>query len=200
MKKQVIFMIVGLTAMLSACSSYNYYAVSNKPLSGYGSYAWIPEGKSKASKIYDNDVATDRIVEATAKELEGRGLKLDNHKPDILVRYTAVVNTEVKQVNEPMYYNAPARFSPRLAYYRGRAFRYYSYWNPLPVYVGNDLRNVRVKEGSIMLDLIDRKTSKVVWRGWAEGEITNPEKALNELPKVISNIFKKLPGQLPAAG
>ncbi|MEJ2880508.1 DUF4136 domain-containing protein [Pedobacter sp. GR22-6] len=199
MKKQVILMIAGLSAMLSSCSSYNYYSVSNKPLSGYQSYAWIPEGKSKASKIYDNDIATDRIVEATAKQLESRGLVLDNKKPDLLVRYTAVVNTEVKKVNEPVYYNAPARFSPRLGYYRGRSFLYYSYWNPLPVYVGSEMRNVRVKEGSVMLDLIDRKTSKVIWRGWAEGEITNPEKALNELPKVVENIFKKLPGQALAA-
>ncbi|WP_316809978.1 DUF4136 domain-containing protein [Pedobacter heparinus] len=194
MKKQILTLLV-LTATLSACSSYNYYAVSNKSMgSQYKTYAWIPEGKSKASKIYDNDVATDRIIESTSRELENRGLELNNKKPDILVRYTAVVNNETKHYNDPVYYNPPARLSPRIAYYRGRAYRYYSYYNPLPVYVGTETRKTQIKEGSIMLDLIDRKTSKVIWRGWAEGEVNNPEKAINELPKVVENIFKKLPG------
>lgn len=43
-----------------------------------------------------------------------------------------------------------------------------------------------------MIDLIDRKTSKVIWRGWAEGEVENAEKTINDLPEVVANIFKKL--------
>ena len=43
-----------------------------------------------------------------------------------------------------------------------------------------------------MIDLIDRKTGKVIWRGWAEGQIGSPEKAINDIPKVVDNIFKKL--------
>jgi len=192
MKKQ-IFILTALTVVLSSCSSYNYYAVSNKAINrDYKTYAWLPDGKSKASKIYDNDVATDRIIEATSNELNSRGFKLDNKSPDILIRYTADVNTETKVYNEPVYYNQPLRIVPRLGYARGRAFYYYSYFRPLPVYVGSEMRKIKVKEGSVMIDLIDRRTSKVIWRGWAEGEIANPEKAINELPKVVGNIFKKL--------
>jgi len=33
----------------------------------------------------------------------------------------------------------------------------------------------------------------VIWRGWAEGELDNPEKAIKEIPVVISDIFKKMP-------
>lgn len=188
-------MIVGLVAVLSSCSSYNYYSVSNKNLKGeYRSYAWLPESKSKASSIYNNDIATDRIVEAVSAELNNRGFKLNNKKPDLLIRYTAVVNKETKSYNEPVYYDPPGRFVPRVGYHRGRAFYYYSYRNPFPVYVGNEYRTVNVKQGSVIIDLIDRKTSKVIWRGWAEGELNNPEKAIAELPKVVSNIFKKLPG------
>ncbi|RYY30540.1 MAG: DUF4136 domain-containing protein [Sphingobacteriaceae bacterium] len=51
---------------------------------------------------------------------------------------------------------------------------------------------MRVKEGSVMIDLIDRKSGKVIWRGWAEGEIKNSEKAINDIPKVVGNIFKNL--------
>jgi len=193
MKKQM-FILLALTVVLSACSSYNYYAVSNKAITQeYKTYAWLPEGKSKASEIYDNDVATDRIIEATSRELDKKGFALDNKKPDILIRYTADVNTETHTYNEPVYYNAPMQVVPRLGYARGRAFYYYSYYRPLPVYVGSEMRKMKLKEGSVMIDLIDRKTSKVIWRGWAEGSVDNPEKAINELPKVVAQIFKKLP-------
>jgi PBP1b-binding outer membrane lipoprotein LpoB len=193
MKKQIL-MLLGLVAVLSSCSSYNYYAVSNKKLiAAYRTYAWLPESKSKASNIYDNDVAADRIVEAASTELENRGFKLNNKKPDVLIRYTAVVNKETRSYDEPVYYDAPGRYIPRVGLHRGRAFYYYAYRDPFPVYVGNEQRTVNVKQGSIMIDLIDRKTKKVIWRGWAEGELNNPEKAIAQIPKVIENIFKKLP-------
>lgn len=193
--KKLIFMLFATSIVFSACSSYNYYAVSNKPLSSqhYRTYAWIPEDQSKTTSFYNNDVATDKIVDAASKELDKKGLTLNNQNPDILVRYTAVVNKEVRNYNDPVYYNPPARLSPRFAYYRGRAFYYYSYYDPMPVYVGTEARRETVKAGSVMIDLIDRKTKKVIWRGWAEGELDNPQKAIDDLPQVVTNIFKKLP-------
>lgn len=193
MKKQILILCGLLMMVISSCSNYNYYAVSNKKLTEYRTYAWLPENKSKASNIYDNDVAADKIVESASMELDKRGFKLNNRRPDVLIRYTAVVNKETKSYNEPVYYDAPGRYVPRVGLHRGRAFYYYAYRDPFPVYVGSEQRTVNVKQGSIMIDLIDRKTKKVVWRGWAEGELNNPEKAIAELPKVIENIFKKLP-------
>ncbi|WP_316752038.1 DUF4136 domain-containing protein [Pedobacter gandavensis] len=193
MKKQ-LFVVLALLAMLTACSPYNYYSVSNKPLNtNYKTYAWIPEGQSKTSNIYNNDIATDRIVETASQELNKRGFTLNNNKPDILVRYTAVVNRETRTYNEPMYYYSPWSMGPRMGYYRGRSAYYYSYYNPFPIYVGDTERRMIVKEGSIMIDLIDRRSSKVIWRGWAEGVVDNPEQAINDLPQVVTNIFKKLP-------
>ncbi|WP_316822962.1 DUF4136 domain-containing protein [Pedobacter gandavensis] len=192
MKKQ-LFLLLALLAMLTACSPYNYYAVSNKPLDkNYKTYAWIPEGQSKSSNIYKNDIATDLIVETASQELNKRGFTLDNEKPDILVRYTAVVNRDVRFYNDPVYYYSPWMMGPRIGYYRGRSAFYYSYYNPFPIYVGAAQRRMIVKEGTILIDLIDRKSSKVIWRGWAEGVVDNPEKAIHELPQVVTNIFNKL--------
>ena len=191
--RKLFFLMLALTVGLSACSNYNYYAVSNKKLNPkYKSFAWLPDNKSKASKVYDSDIATDRIVEATSSALQNKGFKLDNKNPDILIKYTAGVTTKTKEYSEPVYYNAPSRLVPRLGFARGRAFYYYSYVNPYPVYVGREMRTMKIKEGSVMIDLIDRRSGKVIWRGWAEGEINNPEKAINDLPKVVDNIFKKL--------
>lgn len=194
MKTQILRGLV-IIAFLSSCSSYNYYSVSNKPLNHqkYKTFAWIPEGKSKSSSIYDNDVATDKIVESATREMTSRGFILQNNQPDLLLRYTAVVNPGLREISEPVYYNAPPRLLPRMGYYRGRGAYYYSYIDPFPVYVGNRERSIRIKENSIVIDVIERRSSRVIWRGWAEGELDNPEKAINEIPQVIGNIFKKLP-------
>ncbi|KQC00471.1 DUF4136 domain-containing protein [Pedobacter sp. Hv1] len=193
MKK--IFILLSMVVCLASCSTYDYYAVSNKPVTTnrYQTYAWIPESQSKTTSIYNNDIATDRIVEATNAELDKRGFQLNNNKPDLLIRYTAVVNKETKTVSDPVYYNPPSRLSPRVGYYRGRARFYYAYTDPFPVYVGSRARKMQVKAGSIMIDIIERKTSKLIWRGWAEGEVNDGQKAINDIPTVIANIFKKLP-------
>ncbi len=190
-----ILILLSIVIGLTSCSTYDYYAISNKPInsSRYQTYAWIPETQSKASSTYNNDIATDKIVDATGAELDKRGLKLNNSSPDLLIKYTAVVNNETRTYNEPVYYNPPSRLTPRIGYYRGRAIYYYAYTDPFPVYVGTRARKMQVKEGSIMLDIIERKTSKLIWRGWAEGEVNDPQKAIDDIPVVVANIFKKLP-------
>lgn len=188
--KPNILLGVLIAALFSACSSYNYYSVSNKPLKpeNYKTFAWIPEGKSKTTSIYNNDVARERIVTAATEKMTSRGFILSNEKPDLLIRYTAVVNRGVKEYYEPVYYYAPIR-----PYYRGWGRYYYAYGYPFPIYAGGRDRLIRIKENSILIDIIDRKSSKVIWRGWAEGELGNPEKAINEIPQVVANIFAKLP-------
>ncbi|RZL12755.1 MAG: DUF4136 domain-containing protein [Pedobacter sp.] len=192
MKKHILILLA-LAVGLSACSSYKYSSVSNKEVAGnYKTFAWLPEVNSKAENVYANDIATEKIVEATSNALVERGLMLNNKKPDLLIKYIAGVDTKTKQYNEPVYYNEPARYVPRLGFARGRAFYYYAYQRPYSVYVGSELRQVKVKEGSVMIDLIDRKTGKLIWRGWAEGEVNNSERAINDIPKVVDNIFKQL--------
>ncbi len=192
MKKILVFL--SAVIFLTSCSTYDYYSVSNRMLNPtkYPTYAWIPEYQSKADAAYNNDIATDKIVNAASEELNKRGYQLKNKNPDLLIKYTAVVKNETRTYNEPVYYNQPARLSPRFGYYNGRSVYYYAYDNPYPVYVGSRARKVQVKEGSVMIDIIDRKTSKLIWRGWAEGEVNNPQKAIDDIPTVVANIFKKM--------
>lgn len=193
--KKTVFILVLISTVLSACSSYNYYAVSSTKadVSKYRTYAWVTDNELKADQYYENNIAEEKIIESTNHVLNGRGLQIDNKKPDLLIRYTAVVKDKTKYISEPMYYQSPSYLVPRMAYFRGRRVFYYSYTRPFPVYVGSDERKVQFEEGNIVIDLIDRQSSKVIWRGVAKGEVNNPEKAVNDLPKVIDKIFGKLP-------
>ena len=49
------------------------------------------------------------------------------------------------------------------------------------------------KEGTIIIDLIDTRTKRVVWRGYGVGEArSNPKKNIDDLPKVVNGIINQL--------
>jgi hypothetical protein len=195
--KKVVFLFASAAMLLGACSSYKYY--SNKSdhvdFSKYHSYAWVPSGELKANRVYDNTFAEEQIIDAASRELNERGLQLDNRRPDLLIRYSALVNDKTRTYSNPVYYRAPSYYIPRVTYYAGRPIYYYQYVNPFPVYVGSELRKETFEEANVMIDIIDRETSKVIWRGWGKGEVNNPEKAVKDIPKVIDNIFGKFPAK-----
>jgi hypothetical protein len=192
--RRIVFSFVLTAFILSACSSYNFYTVSNDKvdLSKYQTYAWVPSNESKTSNYYENDIAEDKIISAVNSELNARGFQVNNRKPDLLIRYTAVVDNKSRVINDPVYYQPPARYIARMGYYQGRAVYYYQYYRPFPVYAGTETRKIKYEEGNIVIDLIDRSSSKVIWRGVAKGEVNNPEKAVNDLPKVVGKLFNRL--------
>ncbi len=192
-KLMILFASAGI--LLGACSPYNYYSYKSDKtdFSKYRTYAWVPSAEAKVNKVFDNNIAEERIVDAASEELNQLGLKLNNQAPDLLIRYTAVVNDKTRTLSDPVYYRAPSYYVPRMAYYGGRRIYYYQYVNPFPVYVGSEMRKETFEEGNLMIDLIDRKTSKVIWRGWGKGEVNDPEKAVGDIPKVIEKIFGKFP-------
>jgi hypothetical protein len=179
--------------LLAACSKYTYYSVgSSSRVSKYSTFAWLPPINNSKNPYYDNDLADQKIKDQATANLESKGLHLKANHPDLLVRYTIMVDNKMKTVNEPQYTYVGGGFYPRYNYYRGGRAFYYSYRSAYPVYVGDDIYHVPYKEGTLIIDLIDRTTHKVIWRGYGIGEVNNPQSAINDLPKIVDGIFNKL--------
>jgi hypothetical protein len=193
--KKVMLLFASVTMLLGACSPYNYYSYKSEKadFSKYHTFAWLPSQEAKVNGVFDDSIVEERIVAAASQALNDKGLALDNKKPDLLIKYTAVVNDRTRTTSNPVYYRAPSYYVPRVAYAGGRRLFYYQFVNPFPVYVGSEMRRENFEEGNVMIDIIDRETSKVIWRGWGKGEITNEERVLNDIPKVIGKIFGKYP-------
>src|ERR1700744_2705566 len=83
-----LVLVFFITAGLSACDSYNYYtaAINKTNMSGYHSFAWMPGGKVNANQSADMAIKT-----STTTTLQGKGLALQQQKPDLLVSYTVTV-------------------------------------------------------------------------------------------------------------
>lgn len=194
MKKWIIGSLLLLVVFfIAACSSYTYYAVgSGSNVGRFSTFAWLPPINHTKNPYFDNELADQRIKDQATAGLESKGLHLKANRPDLLVRYTIMVDNKVKTYNQPAYTYVGGGYYPRIGYYRGHRAFYYSYRSPYPVYVGDDIYHVPYKEGTLIIDLINRATHKVIWRGYGIGEVTNPQTAINDLPKVVDGILNKL--------
>ncbi|MBS1521571.1 MAG: DUF4136 domain-containing protein [Bacteroidetes bacterium] len=193
MKKFINPLLFALAIYLApGCSPYQYYSIqsSNASFGKYRTFAWLPPADTVKNSRY-NDIADERITGEVTGQLEKRGLILKANHPDLLVRYSIAVNDKVRLYNNQVYIYNGHRYYYGAAQYHGRY--YYNYRAPYPIYVGSEIEQVPYKEGSLIIDLIDQRTSRVIWRGYGRGEVDNPERAINDIPEVVGGILKKLP-------
>lgn len=209
MKRVIYLSLIALGVMLtSACSTYNYYkaGASTLNVSRYKSFAWMADpkegeirplrnGKIYAGNVYyNNPQAVEAIKSATILSLQSKGLRQQNDDPDLLVHFSSTVGRGTRLD----YYSAYPYWGWGGGWYRpywGWGFGYgwggYGGWGATYAVPEN------YKQGTIVIDLIDSKTRKIVWRGFGVGELHhNPQKTINELPKVIDGIFKQLPATM----
>ena len=150
--------------------------------SKYKTYGWAPIGA-----VAHPMLALD-VVGAIEDELNARGLKKVPANPDLIVQVYGAVDTEVSMTSNNPIYNAtggippfdPSMTSP------GNSL----YWDG---YYGNS--TVLVHPGQLIVDLIDAKAKKLVWRGMGSEAISpnNPDKLMEEANSTVTKLFNDYP-------
>jgi hypothetical protein len=147
----------------------------------YKTYGWAPVGA-----VAHPMLALD-IVGAVDQEMASRGLTKVPSNPDLLVQMYGAVDTEVSMTSNNPIYNAtggippfdPSMTSP------GNSL----YWDS---YYGNS--TVVVHPGQLIIDIIDAKAKKLIWRGMGSEAISNnPDKLMDEANSTITKLFKDYP-------
>lgn len=194
MKNLKLMMGALCLVLMAACSNYKYYSVGSNTanLQKYRTFALLPS-MNRGNDPNFKDLADQTVSEATTDQLEAKGLTLKVRNPDLLVRPTIMVKEKVKTYSQPVYDYVGGGYYPRVIRYRGGRALYYAYSAPFPVYAGDDIQEVPFNEGTLILDLIDRRTRKIIWRGYGVGEVNNPQRAIDDIPKVVKGIMNKLP-------
>jgi len=123
-------------------------------------------------------------------------MKFDSLTPDCLFTYSLVL-TKTYQVGEtppPVYApnsNAGALPGQYNMYYYVPAST--AYYNP-DLYQGS-MKVTTFRDGTLLIDMIDRKTNKIVWRTNAQGKVDEKDRkgvrpTINE---IVPAMFKKFP-------
>ena len=150
--------------------------------SKYKTYGWAPVGA-----VAHPMLALD-VVGAVDQEMAAHGLTKVPANPDLLVQIYGAVDSDVSMTSNNPIYNAtggippfdPSMTSP------GNSL----YWDG---YYGNS--TVVVHPGQLIVDLIDVKAKKLVWRGMGSEAISanNPDKLMDEANSTVSKLFKDYP-------
>lgn len=185
MNKLALFLTAFVLLALTSCSSHKYHTthVQNLDFGQYKTYGWLSPSDSLSKDYYTNDIAKGNIMTTANKEIEARGLTYSKDNPDILFRYVAIVNNKSRMVYSSPYYGGWSWGGPWGwgGYYGG----YYGGSYPVA--------KERVRYGHIIFEAVDRKTNSVIWQARGTSEVNEPERAINELPKIISGIMKEYP-------
>jgi hypothetical protein len=118
-----------------------------------------------------------------SQELEKKGWSETDNNPDVLLDYTIAVKHGIKLESTPVY------SYPYTQYLYGRR-RVYSLWYPSTL-IGVRSENVPFKEGELSVNMVDAKTNKLIWQGWAQGEINNKHVTTKDVTAQVKSIFRK---------
>lgn len=161
-------------------------------MSGYHTFAWMPPSQSGDTKIAGSN-ADLNIKDAATQALSSKGLKLSQSHPDLIVNYSRIVGKGTYTTYYSPYYGGWG-FGLGWGRWGGWYNPYYAFGGPFSYY-GNITYADRehYKEGTLIIDLIDPQTRKIVWRGFGVGEVHHdPQKDVQDLPKVVNGILEQL--------
>ncbi len=211
MKSKIIFSKLCLITViaLSGCRLYNnFYSDYDKSVdfTKYKTYAWL---NSQKSTPYYNDVIENNAKSFVDHEFKDRGYTVDTVKPDVLLELVlkSEKKKEVVQTSNPYnysnytYYNYPYNpiYNDNL-YYDNPYYNYYPNYNysfPYSYYPDYNATTTtttrKYTESTIIINVIDRASNKLVWTGSAEGDIYDPQHLKGEIHPAVDNILKQYP-------
>lgn len=139
----------------------------------YSTWGWRPGTPAKS------ELVQARIEKLVTEQLAAKGLRVAESSPDLFVVTHA--SSELRQelrVNDYGYSYGPG-------YYR---------WGS--GYHGYEVDTYTYRQGTLIVDLVDAKTGKLVWRG--EGtdsfnENPDPQRVEKKIAKVLSRMFQSYP-------
>jgi len=125
-------------------------------------------------------IISQHLKTATSRELEARGLRLDESSPQLLVNFNAYLSEKMRVVNT----------SPPGSYYDYR-YGVYSSWSHYPY----DQYVTYYHEGTLNIDVIDAAKKQLIWESTAVDTIT--QKTLNNIQpavdEAVAAAFEKYP-------
>ena len=185
--------------LISSCGIFTEVSISvdkGIDLSKYKTFAWLPDEVDTNNNPYNNELIRNNLKNYFGQNFAGRGFTIKRDAPDVLLQI--VVNNKQRQ-KELIYPNHPNEYYYTRYYLKSRYYSPYTYeyyYQDAPVYCysnGICVQQIEYVEGSITLNVIDRKLNKLVWSGTAKGDIYDPTYINKDIHPAVKRIMKKFP-------
>jgi len=145
--------------------------------------------KYKTFALFNSDSIHDaisplnqqRILNSVKSEMAKKGFRENTDTPDVLVNVTAILQNRVAVSSTTDYYGYGGTYRP---YYWGGG-------------MGSSTTNYNVqhyKDGSLIIDVIDASSKKLIWQGIGNKEIDKPAKDPDAaISKAVASIMESFP-------
>ena len=179
-----IFFFITAAFTITGCNVTSHTAqMTGINFNNYKTFAWANMGRNEKSDRSNNEIIDNNIKNAVTAELTGKGWVETQADPDVLIDYTIAVKHGHRVEDAPVYSYPFSRY----VYRRGRI---YSLWFPSSL-VGIRSKDVPFREGELTVNMIDTKTNKLIWQGWASGDLNDRQFTSKDVDKQVKSIFKK---------
>ncbi len=177
---------IGIACILTAlCGCANKLTIDTDyfegtDFSGYKTYRWYDDVSPSRTADYRSYNSSDKLIRETANAvLREKGMNLaGSGGAEFLVNYRLSAD---EKMDMNAYYNQPG-------VHGGVATGTYGTSMALGVNLGNP-GPVYYKEGTVVLDIIDARSRKVVWRGVAEGRLPqSQDMSLDKRNQIIREV------------
>ncbi len=122
----------------------------------------------------------DRIVNAIKAELTSKGFQEAGSNPDLIINAVTLLKDKQSVSASSNYYGY------------GGIYRPYGYWGGGMGVGSTTVSTYTYKDGSLIIDVVDNKTQKMVWQGTGNAEIDkapkDPDAAIKAaVTKILAN-------------
>ena len=172
-----LFLLAMTTLTLTACATMNVssHALTGADFAQYRTFDWGPaDALPTGDPRLDRDpFFQDHLQGALEKGFAGKGFeRVSAGTPDLLIHYHANISRRI-DIN-------------RLDSERG-----YCYGDDCQV------RTVEIEAGTLVVDVIDASTNRLVWRGWAQHSVQDMLNDRDRMEQKINEAVTRMLEQLP---
>ncbi|UCG62993.1 MAG: DUF4136 domain-containing protein [Candidatus Zixiibacteriota bacterium] len=176
MRRVYRLIVAGAVLALLGCGSPRIETEYNRQhdFSVFRTFDFMPEDEELAKSMpLGWRLLQDSIKESVAVQMESRGFRIaGEEQPDLLVAVYVIAPQLVRRKSFP--YGIKKDVFSEIPPSRWRAVHYF-------------------KEGTLVLDMVDPGTSRLVWRGWAARVVDDPQDAKGKFEEAISGMLARFP-------
>jgi hypothetical protein len=169
--KKFIYLIAGILILSAGCSSVQVRTDFDRgaDFSAYRTYSWLPHREGRGGMMKSRMVRK-HVISAVDRELAAMGFrKTGRERADLLVNYhigsKAVVDVDLY------------------------GYRYGRWGRRRP----NAVSVRRYRKGTLILDLVDRESKQLVWRGWATSALHGRENLAGDINRSVRKLLERFP-------
>ncbi|WP_404339565.1 DUF4136 domain-containing protein [Pseudoalteromonas mariniglutinosa] len=175
-------LIATAVLLLSACAKtpdWDYDKSTN--FSNYKTFAWMPSASltKNVNNYQISPLMEKRVREAVNNELQRQNMQLvDVAQADVLINYHASVDTKIDVDTVNIGYGAR--------------------WNYWGMGYNTQTTTREYEVGTLILDVVDRASNQLVWRGAKEGRLKKnqtPEQRTQIVNETVAKILSNFPPQ-----